>query len=78
MYNNGDGGWSSIVPTYNLVDTYEMKNGMTIDEQGSGYDATHPFKDRDPRLAMSVIYPGADYVKARRCCCGIQYPGQDH
>lgn len=48
MYNNGDGGWSSIVPTYNLVDTYEMKNGMTIDEQGSGYDATHPFKDRDP------------------------------
>lgn len=64
MYNNGDGGWSSIVPTYNLVDTYEMKNGLTIDEAGSGYDATHPFKDRDPRLAMTIIYPGADYVKA--------------
>lgn len=64
MYNNGDGGWSSIVPTYNLVDTYEMKNGLTINEAGSGYDATHPFKDRDPRLAMTIIYPGADYVKA--------------
>lgn len=64
MYNNGDGGWSSIVPTYNLVDTYEMKNGMTIDEAGSGYDAAHPFKDRDPRLAMTIIYPGADYIKA--------------
>lgn len=64
MYNNGDGGWSSIVPTYNLVDTYEMNNGLTIDEAGSGYDAAHPFKDRDPRLAMTIIYPGADYVKA--------------
>ena len=63
MYNNGDGGWSSIVPTHNLVDTYEMENGMTIDEAGSGYDPVHPFKDRDPRLAMSVIYPGANYVK---------------
>lgn len=63
MYNNGDGGWSSIVPTYNLVDEYEMKNGLTIDEAGSGYDPAHPFKDRDPRMAMSIIYPGADYVK---------------
>ena len=64
MYNNGDGGWSSIVPTYNLVDAYEMKNGLTIDEEGSGYDAVHPFKDRDPRMAMSIIYPGADYIKS--------------
>ena len=63
MYNNADGGWSSIVPTYNLVDTYEMENGKTIDEAGSGYDPVHPFKDRDPRLAMSIIYPGANYVK---------------
>lgn len=61
MYNNGDGGWSSIVPTYQLVDTYEMKNGLTIEEDRS-YDATHPFKDRDPRLGLSIIYPGADYI----------------
>lgn len=63
MYNNADGGWSSIVPTHNLVDTYEMKNGKTIDEADSGYDPVHPFKNRDPRLAMTIIYPGADYVK---------------
>lgn len=63
MYNNGDGGWSSIVPTHNLIDTYEMSNGLTIDETGSGYDATHPFANRDPRLAMTVCYPGQDYVK---------------
>lgn len=64
MYNNADGGWSSIVPTQNLIDTYEMANGMTIDEAGSGYDATHPFKNRDPRLGMTVIYPGRNYTTA--------------
>lgn len=64
MYNNGDGGWSSIVPTQDLVDDYEMSNGLTIDEAGSGYDAVHPFKGRDPRMAMSILYPGADYIKA--------------
>lgn len=64
MYNNGDGGWSSIVPTYQLIDTYEMKSGLTITESGLGYDPAHPFKNRDPRLALTVIYPGADYIKA--------------
>lgn len=64
MYNNGDGGWSSIVPTYQLIDTYEMKSGLTITESGSGYDPAHPFKNRDPRLALTVIYPGANYIKA--------------
>lgn len=64
MYNNGDGGWSSIVPTHQLVDAYEMTNGKTIDEEGSEYDKKHPFKGRDPRLALTVIYPGANYVKS--------------
>lgn len=63
MYNNGDGGWSSIVPTQNLVDTYEMKNGLTINETGSGYDATHPYANRDPRMGMSIYYPGSNFTK---------------
>lgn len=58
-YNNGEGGWSSVVPTQNLIDAYEMKTGLTKDEAGSGYDATHPFANRDPRMAMTVIYPGS-------------------
>lgn len=62
MYNNADGGWSSIVPTQNLVDTYEMANGLTTDEPGSGYDPTHPFAGRDPRMAMTILYPGCDYT----------------
>lgn len=62
MYNNAEGGWSSMVPTHKLVDAYEMKNGKTINESGSGYDPKHPFKDRDPRMAKTILFPGADYV----------------
>lgn len=62
MYNDADGGWSSMVPTQNLVDAYEMNNGLTKEEAGSGYDATHPFANRDPRMAMTVLFPGMDWV----------------
>lgn len=62
MLNNSVGGWSSMVPTANLINLYEMKTGLTTDESGSGYDATHPFKDRDPRMSMTVCYPGANYI----------------
>lgn len=62
MYNNKDAGWSSIVPTQNLVDMYEMKdNGLTINESGSGYDPVHPFANRDPRMAMTILYPGQNW-----------------
>lgn len=45
-------------PTQNLVDAYEMSNGMRIDEAGSGYDEQQPYKNRDPRLAQTVFYQG--------------------
>ncbi len=59
--NNGDGGWSSMVPTQNLIEIYEMANGLTKEESGSGYDPVHPFDGRDPRMAMTVLYPGRDW-----------------
>ena len=65
MYSNGDGGWSSIMPTWNLVDAYEMANGKTIDDPTSGYDATHPFNNRDPRMGMTICYPGCDYINGQ-------------
>jgi hypothetical protein len=61
--NNADGGWSSMVPTQNLIDMYEMANGKTKDEAGSGYDTVHPFAGRDPRMAMTVLYPGQDWTQ---------------
>lgn len=60
LYNNGVGGWSSSVPTKNLVDAYETINGLTKEEDPA-YDATHPFANRDPRLYATIIYPGADF-----------------
>lgn len=60
-YNNGDGGWSSVVPTQNCVDNFEMSNGKAITEEDSGYDPTHPFFNRDPRLYQTVIYPGRNW-----------------
>lgn len=51
-----------MVPTSNLVDMFEMKNGLMPDEPDSGYDPEHPFANRDPRLAQTVIYPGMDWL----------------
>ena len=61
LYNNGDGGWSSAVPTMNLVELYEMSNGLTKEEAGSGYDAKSPFANRDPRMELTVLFPGMDW-----------------
>src|SRR5690606_4576250 len=50
------GGQGSTSPSQNLVDAYEMKTtGSPIDEPGSGYDPANPYKDRDPRLGMSIL-----------------------
>lgn len=63
MYNNADGGWSSIVPTQNLVDIYETSDGLTIDEAKANgtYDDLYPYVNRDPRMNMTIILPGEDW-----------------
>ncbi len=48
-------------PTQNLVDAYDMLNGKGINEEGSGYDENNPYKDRDPRLALTVAFNGAQW-----------------
>ncbi len=48
-------------PTQNLVDAYEMTNGKSIDEAGSGYDAQNPYANRDARLAMTVAVNGEQW-----------------
>lgn len=60
-FNNADGGWASFVPTDNLVNMFEMENGLPIDDPDSGYDPEHPYKDRDPRLKQTVLYSGMDW-----------------
>lgn len=57
------GGWSSVVPTVNLAEAYEMSDGRTIEEAKStgDYDESNPFVNRDPRLRATILYPGQVY-----------------
>ena len=58
---NGYGGWAGNTPLQNLVDDYEMMDGKSITDPTSGYDPTHPYANRDPRFAATVLYNGATY-----------------
>ncbi len=49
---------SKWVPTKNIVDAYEMTNGLYITDPSSGFDPFNPYINRDPRLAYSVFLPG--------------------
>lgn len=57
---NSSGGWCSVNPTQALVDTYECIDGKKISESPL-YDPSEPYKNRDPRLASSIVYPGCLY-----------------
>ena len=53
-----EGGAGGNCPTQNLVDAYVMTNGKPIGAADSGYDPANPYKDRDPRLALTVAVNG--------------------
>ena len=59
--NGALGGWSSIVPTVDLMDEFECIDGKTIKESEL-YNPEYPFLNRDPRLRTSIIYPGQVYT----------------
>jgi hypothetical protein len=58
---NGYGGWGGNCPMQNLVDDYEMVNGLPIDDDASGYNEQDPYVDRDPRFYATILYNGAPY-----------------
>ena len=49
---------NGFAPTQELVDDYIMKNGKSINEDGSGYKEDDPYINRDPRLQATVVYHG--------------------
>ncbi len=70
-------------PTANLIDQYGMANGLPIDDPNSGYDKTHPYKDRDPRFYHDIIFDGFEYVVADGTAAGTDkyatlYTGGDY
>ncbi|WP_436415488.1 RagB/SusD family nutrient uptake outer membrane protein [Petrimonas sp.] len=54
-------GGGTINPSQNLVDAFPMVNGYPITHPSSGYVATNPYANRDPRLALYIIYDGSRY-----------------
>ncbi|MBR5644602.1 MAG: RagB/SusD family nutrient uptake outer membrane protein [Salinivirgaceae bacterium] len=51
-------------PTGNLVEMYGMANGLPLDDPESGFDKTHPFRDRDPRFYHDIVFDGFKYIVA--------------
>lgn len=49
---------SGLAPTQELVDSYLMLNGRSIDQAGSGFSEETPYQNRDPRLSATVVYHG--------------------
>ncbi len=57
-----------VQPTANYVMNYGMQNGLPIKswaeaDSESGYDPTHPWKNRDPRFYKDIAYDGVQVVK---------------
>jgi hypothetical protein len=61
LFPNGWLGFAHSHPLQNLVDDYEMSNGLKIEEEGSGYDPQDPYVDRDPRFYYTILYDGAPF-----------------
>lgn len=53
------GGTHNAQPSWELLAVYEMTNGKTIDEPGSGFDPHDPFANRDPRCLETFAAPGS-------------------
>lgn len=49
-------------PTANYVNYYGMANGLPLDDPDSGFDPTHPFKNRDPRFYHDIMFDGFKFV----------------
>ncbi len=54
------GGWGGTSPTQDLVDAYEMTDGMSIADSPL-YDGANPYENRDPRFAASILYEGSTW-----------------
>lgn len=48
------GGWGAFAPSWDLLASYECRDGLPIDESPL-FDPHNPFKDRDPRCAATIV-----------------------
>lgn len=55
------GGWGVYNPSWELFASYECVDGLRIDKSPL-FDPQNPFKNRDPRLKMSIVEFESDYL----------------
>jgi len=58
------GTWQTSNITADMINSYYMTNGKPITDATSGYKDQDPYKNRDPRLAITVVLPGSKYGTA--------------
>jgi hypothetical protein len=51
--------YGGVDPTQELVDEYEMSNGLPITDPASGYDPQNPYVNREKRFYQSIVYDGS-------------------
>lgn len=56
---------TNAVATQNLVDAFGMNNGKAITDPTSGYLATDPYKNRDPRFNWSIQFNGTPWYTSK-------------
>lgn len=59
-------GFSSAItcPTQNLVDAFEMKDGLSWDKSPL-YNAAKPYENRDPRFYATVLHDGYQWMNEK-------------
>jgi hypothetical protein len=57
MQARNSSGFSGVVPTRAMADSYECIDGQTIDKS-SLYSTAEPFKNRDPRMRQTILGDG--------------------
>lgn len=53
-----------LLPCANYVNYYGMANGLPLDDPESGFDPTHPWRDRDPRFYADIAFDGCRIVRS--------------
>lgn len=61
-----EGGKTSTCPTQNLVDAFEMKSSGNEFDWNDPIMKANPYADRDPRLAMTVVYNNMEWPAAKK------------
>lgn len=59
--SRNNGGYASVLPTWDIMDAYECIDGLPIDESPL-YDPSAPFANRDPRLTNTIVEFGTPWL----------------